>query len=446
MTSVKEYIQAKKASLILYSKKDEEYNYLLYKFPNEKYYDIFNQEITLLDNGSIYSIARFMANNFPNFFTKNFFDNFPKIEIPNIEKIKDYHLWDNETYIFWLNSLSNNIIQYDEIEDEKIYFYEIPYLKLEELNTLTKKINYTFIYLTKDNYNNKDFLISNQLEKILEKIKINEIENYIKLSLEKKLKEEYENYIILGLKTPGKDQSGFFHYPALFQSLYRKNNENWIYINVASDGIPDEKLIEKTKGIIIPGSNLSVNDDYDFLRQSEIFLKKLIDDILFNNKYPNLKILGICFGMQIICKCLGGSVIKSEIRGNPDDIIFDEDFYNFNFVKNSKIEKKQKLRISQAHGEAVNKLPDEKYKCKIYGKSNSCDCEVIVDDKEKIFMFQGHPEYIPQFNMNRAAPFFSQGKTDDDIEKFINNFLKDDFCHNVDFVDLRKLCISFLKN
>ena len=183
MTSVKEYIQAKKASLILYSKKDEEYNYLLYKFPNEKYYDIFNQEITLLDNGSIYSIARFMANNFPNFFTKNFFDNFPKIEIPNIEKIKDYHLWDNETYIFWLNSLSNNIIQYDEIEDEKIYFYEIPYLKLEELNTLTKKTNYTFIYLTKDNYNNKDFLISNQLEKILEKIKINEIENHIKSSL-----------------------------------------------------------------------------------------------------------------------------------------------------------------------------------------------------------------------------------------------------------------------
>ena len=52
----------------------------------------------------------------------------------------------------------------NEIEDEKIYFYEIPYLKLEELNTLTRKINYTFIYLTKDNYNNKDFLISNQLK------------------------------------------------------------------------------------------------------------------------------------------------------------------------------------------------------------------------------------------------------------------------------------------
>jgi GMP synthase-like glutamine amidotransferase len=447
---IKQYTQLKQVSLILYSKKETSFEFLLFKFPHEGVFDIFNNEITLLDNGSIYSIARFMTINFPGFFTKKFFETFPKSEIFPPKKIHNYKLWENETFIFWLDNLSQNLIQYDDFNEEIIYFYEIPYINLEELNTLTEKINYKtkFIYINKNTYNN-ELSISFQLKKILETISLNEIESYIKNSIEKREKGEYENYIILGLKTQGKDQTGFFHFPALFQSLYRKNNENWIYINVASDGLPDDKLIEKTKGIIIPGSNLSVNDNYDFLKKTEIFLKKLIEDILFNNKYPKLKILGICFGLQIICKSLNGKIIKMENNsriGKPNDIILNMKFWDFNFVKNSKIEKKNKLRISQAHSENVDKLPEEKYNFEIYAKSDSCDCEIVVDKNEKIFMLQGHPEYIPEFNINRAASFFSQDKSDEGIQNTISQFLNDEFVKNVDFEDLRKLCVSFLKN
>ena len=447
---IKQYTQLKQVSLILYSKKETSFEFLIFQLPHEGAFNIFNDEITIVDNGSIYAIARFMTINFPNYFTKNFFDNFPKSEIFPPKKIHSYKIWENETFNFWLDNLSKNIVQYDDFEEEVIYFYEIPYININELNTLTEKINYKikFMYLNKKNYNN-DLSISFQLKKILETISLKEIESYIKNSLEKKEKEEYENYIILGLKTKGKDQTGFFHFPALFQSLYRKNNENWIYINVASDGIPNEKLIEKTKGIIIPGSNLSVNDDYDFLKETEIFLKKLIDDILFNNKYPKLKILGICFGLQIICKSLNGNIIKMENNkriGKPNDIILNMKFWDFNFVKNSKIEKKNKFRISQAHSENVNKLPDQKYNFEIYGKSDNCDCEIVVDKNEKILMFQGHPEYIPEFNINRAAPFFSQDKSDEGIQNMISEFLNDEFVKNVDYEDLRKLCVSFLKN
>ena len=175
-------------------------------------------------------------------------------------------------------------------------------------------------------------------------------------------------YIILSLKTPGKEQNGFFHFPALFHSLYRKNSEEWKYINVSTDGLPSEELLSKTKAILIPGSNLSVYNDYDFLRKTEAFLKNLIEEILFNKKYPNLKLLGICFGMQIIVNALGGSIKKmaGEHRGKPEDVeIVDNKFYEFNFYKNSGVEKMKILRINEAHGDEVIKYPDEKYKIKL---------------------------------------------------------------------------------
>ena len=97
-----------------------------------------------------------MTINFPGFFTKKFFDTFPKSEIFPPKKIHNYKLWENETFIFWLDNLSQNLIQYDDFNEEIIYFYEIPYINLEELNTLTEKINYKtqFIYINKDTYNN----------------------------------------------------------------------------------------------------------------------------------------------------------------------------------------------------------------------------------------------------------------------------------------------------
>ena len=163
---IKQYTELKQVSLILYSKKETSFEFLIFQLPHEGAFNIFNDEITIVDNGSIYAIARFMTINFPNYFTKNFFDNFPKSEIFPPKKIHSYKIWENETFNFWLDNLSKNIVQYDDFEEEVIYFYEIPYININELNTLTEKINYKikFMYLNKENYNN-DLSISFQLKK-----------------------------------------------------------------------------------------------------------------------------------------------------------------------------------------------------------------------------------------------------------------------------------------
>ena len=454
-----EYVHLKKVHLFFYSKdSNNNYNVLLYKNIKEELYQHPFNDITNYDNGSIYSISRFLTKNFSIILTDDFISKLQSksdFEIKNENKnLKQYELWENEVFLFWLDKLSKNPIQYDSINEEIIYFIEIPYISIDSLNSLLEKnnIEYRFIYINETNFSSLKF--SNETTKLFNLLPLDKMIKHIIDTLKMKEDKSYTIYIILSLKTPGKDQNGFFHFPALFHSLYRKNNEEWKYINVSTDGLPSEELLSKTKAILIPGSNLSVYNEYDFLRQTEKFLKNLIDDILFNKKYPKLKLLGICFGMQIIVSALGGTIKKmaGEHRGKPEDIeIIDDKFYNFNFYKNSGVEKKKILRINEAHGDEIVKYPDEKYKIRLYGSSKSCKTEIMVDDQEKILLIQGHPEYHPEFNSNRVAKLFlkfwlKKELTTENIEKFIDDSIKDEFSQNVNVIEYRKLCYNFMKN
>ena len=110
-------------------------------------------------------------------------------------------------------------------------------MQIDSLNSLLEKnkIEYRFIYINENNF--ASVKLSNEVKKILPLTKMKQhIIDILKMKEEKK----YTTYIILSLKTPGQDQNGFFHFPALFLSLYRKNNEEWKYINVSTDGLPSE--------------------------------------------------------------------------------------------------------------------------------------------------------------------------------------------------------------
>ena len=433
------------------------YNFIVYKNNQEDSYVHMHNQIYNFDNGCIYSISRFLTKTFGNIFTDDFI---PKLqssaefEIKNENKnLKQYEIWENEVFLFWLDKLSKNPIQYDSIDEEIIYFIELPNISLDHLNSLLEKNNqeYRFICINENNFSS--IKLSNESNKLFNLLPIGKMKQHIIESTKIKEEKSYPIYIVLSLKTPGKDQVGFFHFPALFHSLYRKNNEEWMYINVSTDGLPSDELLTKTKAILIPGSNLNVYNDYDFLRDTEKFLKKLIDDMLFNKKYPQLKLLGICFGMQIINTALGGTVRKMEMgRRKPEDIeIIDDKFYEFNFYKKSGIEKKKILRINEAHGDEIDKYPDEKYHIKLYGTSKSCKNEIMVDDQEKIFLIQGHPEYHPEFNSNRVAKRFVEFRfklepCKENIEKFISDTVNDEFAKDVNYIEYRKLCYYFMKN
>ena len=109
------------------------------------------------------------------------------------------------------------------------------------------------------------------------------------------------------------------------------------------------------------------------------------------------------------------------------------------------------MKISEAHGDEITEYPEEKYKIKLFGSSKSCKNEIMVDEKEKIFLIQGHPEYHPQFNSHRVAKFFVQFRlkrepTKEEIEKFIDDYINNEDAKNVNIEEYRKMCYYFMKH
>lgn len=361
-------------------------------------------------------------------------------------KIKPYKLWNEAYYEYWLMKMSQSIIQCDSIDKEVVVFYEIPYLNLEVLNKNLSELNYftSFSYFDPSISSSKE--LTSEVIRLFSSINI---DSQIKETKKRFEEDDVDYYIVLACKKAGIDQTGYFHFPALFTGLYRRNYEKWLYLVTSADPFPDDNLLSKCKCLIMPGSELSVFDDYDFLRKSEHYIKQIIDNI---EKYPNLKILGICFGFQLILKAFDvklGQIPMKDFIKDPVDLTISDSFWSLNFVKRSHVKPVKTLRIQESHQDYVKTLPDN-HKFIKYGSSSSCDMEIIVSKDEKIFLIQGHPEYIPVFMINRGYDFMMEleniESTLENIDKFVTDYIEKPFNQNVNWLELRQLCYTFMKN
>lgn len=465
---IKRFTPTKKVYLYLYSKTPEnEYKFLFIKnFIEEEKYDIISTEINLKDNHSLFALGRILTNSFyniiPNIYhiSKGDIEDISKL-LPNFKNKKilsHYELWADPVMNYWLNKLSQPIIQYDDIDFTKLFFIEIPFCNMEKLNKKLEenKFKYSFDYFDKKNFVKKK--IGKETLDILNKLNLDKIIEHIKSTEEVIKKDELDLYIVLACKLSGEDEKGYFHFPSLFSGIYRRNKEKWEYIVASNCVFPNEEILNKTKCILIPGSDLSVHDNYDFLRKTEKYLANLIVDIEVKGKYPNLKILGICFGLEIIMNGLGGKLNKSEwnkeARFGPEIIKLNEKFWELDYVKKSGIIKRKSLIIAEAHSEKIIEYPPEKNNYfKTMGSSDICMCEVSVDKKGKILMFQGHPEYSPGLTVSRSLPMlmeFAGFKEKDINEKTMDKFEKDYFNKEENkfsnFNEWRAICDSFMRN
>ena len=79
-----------------------------------------------------------------------------------------------------------------------------------------------------------------------------------------------------------------FH--ALYASFFKKHGEEWIFFVLSESNIPTRELLQKTDGIIIPGSTLHAENDSHVLTE----IVSLIKDV--HSDFPKIKLLGVCFG------------------------------------------------------------------------------------------------------------------------------------------------------
>jgi GMP synthase (glutamine-hydrolysing) len=155
------------------------------------------------------------------------------------------------------------------------------------------------------------------------------------------------------------------------QLIARRIREMGVYCEIYSykHDINDFKG-DDTKAIILSGGPSSVMEEG----------APQIDKMIFELGKP---VLGICYGLQLICHYLGGKVEPSDKReyGKAEFKITKE----HPLIKNIP----QSSTVWMSHGDKVLKTPDN---FEIVGSTDTTEVTAIVNDQRQIYGFQFHPE------------------------------------------------------
>jgi GMP synthase (glutamine-hydrolysing) len=157
------------------------------------------------------------------------------------------------------------------------------------------------------------------------------------------------------------------------QLIARKTRSLGYYAEILPAGVPlDEPLSQKPGALILSGGPASVDEPG----------APVLDPVLLEAGLP---ILGICYGMQLLAKNLGGKLTR-EAHGEygPADFYPTEDialFESFGGEKSSK--------VWMSHGDRVEKLPPD---FMATGKTEGLPIAAMSHRSKNIHALQFHPE------------------------------------------------------
>jgi GMP synthase-like glutamine amidotransferase len=445
--------------IVFYSVINSKIYYLLHsnlKSESGQFSEI-HTEMSEFDNAPTFAASRVMTCHYNGLLTKKFIEETIKGKEINKGDFEEEHswfeVWNSINYWEWLEEFSKNPIQYEKLENRMIYFMEIPFLDTDLLQINFNILNSTNLHIFKyfsleeileasgiiNNMSNinDEICVSHSLGKIFNLI---DPDNHIKQTVALFTDDLAEKVYIISCKPPEKcqkDQAGIYHFRALFQGLFRNNCENWIFLTASVDSFPNDDMLKNTKAVIIPGSHISVYDDYEYLTRTKEFLYNLAKN------YPDIRILGICFGAQMVAEALGGRVrpMKRDYFSGIELIQVSNKFFDYKFVNKSGVSRKEKLELLKFHGDEIKIVPQG---FKVLGTSESCKNEILVSESGKILLIQGHPEYETKFVFLRSlSKKLKKNRNIKKAEKYIQSFYQDMRHYNENA--FRQICFAFLK-
>ncbi len=161
------------------------------------------------------------------------------------------------------------------------------------------------------------------------------------------------------------------------QLIARRVRELQVYSELfPHDTSRDEIVRLNPRGIILSGGPASVYDPG----------APVLSDFLLDLNVP---LLGICYGMQLLARKLGGHVEKSE-RREYGSAMLQVDRTDVLFADLSAV-----LPVWMSHGDQITALPDDFI---VLAHSDTCPIAAMANPARKIYALQFHPEvaHTPQ--------------------------------------------------
>ncbi|XP_057527779.1 gamma-glutamyl peptidase 3-like isoform X2 [Amaranthus tricolor] len=173
-----------------------------------------------------------------------------------------------------------------------------------------------------------------------------------------------------------KKYGGYF---GVFVRMLGEEGESWDVFKVAKDEFPNENEIKMYDGFVITGSCSDAHSNHLWISNLLILLHKL--DSL------KKKVLGICFGHQILGRALGGRTGRASTGW--DIGLRTIQFSPSSSTLFSKHKIPAMLNIIECHQDEVLELPS---KVEVIGRSSKTSIEMFRYG-DHMMGIQGHPEY-----------------------------------------------------
>ncbi len=173
----------------------------------------------------------------------------------------------------------------------------------------------------------------------------------------------------------------FGEYPDMFQRLLLEVDPTLEFViwDVEEGELPERT--DEVDGYIITGSKSSAYDDKPWIRNLEAFVRRLNEE--------KRKLLGICFGHQVVARALGGVVDKS-----PKGWGVGVNVYNISDPELLADGQGETLQLICSHQDQVMRMPEG---AELIAKNDHCEVAGMRIG-EHILTFQPHPEFIPEYS------------------------------------------------
>lgn len=217
-------------------------------------------------------------------------------------------------------------------------------------------------------------------------------------------------------------------YYGVFVEMLAEEGETWDVFRVANGEFPDDEEIGDFDGFVITGS---CNDAHG----NDIWICRLIALL---NKLDSLKkkVLGVCFGHQILSRALGGKTGRAVSGWDIGVTTIHLSSSSSKLFSCLKIP--TALSVIECHRDEVRELPPE---AEVIAWSEKTGVEMFRYG-DHMMGIQGHPEYTKDILLHLIDRLMQRG--------FIAESYGDELKEKLGKVEpdkdaLKKLCTSFLK-